>query len=747
MIAFFWLALLLAASPLLAKSIAPTVARYQEDALEVDQLLASGRSSSLPERFLQIAHKNCQGPERQPGICMFNFKCQQQRGKVVGACLDGFLFGACCHLSTDHSMSAAVVSTLQAVGVPAVVNGPAHSSANAGDVDLEVSGPSEPPNVSSDLIGYGSLRVPAAIGGHVVADDANKEATPVLPLVLMFQNESVAATANSGETQKQDESHLESAAASQNNKGSQLWSSDVGLPITALPDNQISLSSAENPTTAGSLLLDQVGQQAMLQPTASSQIEAESSKLPTEPPSAVPNRVPPVRVKGQSNKRPRPKPSTASTKTVEMTSTAAPPPPVENALTTTTSSSVEDGNVAVTESLADQQANLLQFLVSNPPAWVLDEIINGSTLTTWYPLPIAESGSLIDLPSDVVAPSSVAASAAIRPLKRKPVKNRPQSTSKISPTTAPTINQMEDDDGEISESPTTVASITTTDPATTSTVTTRKRKPVFDYVKDCGVRPMAPEARIVGGRRSDYGRWPWQVLIRESTWFGIFSKNKCGGVLISDRHVLTAAHCQPGFLGSLLVVLGEFDLTGHSEPNTPTEKNVKRVVVHRDYVERTFENDLAILELDSPVEFKPYIVPICLPSTSDGDFVGKKAEVTGWGKLSHNGPTPGVLHEVDVPIISNPECHDMFKKAGHEKRILDSFVCAGYSEGKKDSCEGDSGGPLMLERDDGRWSLVGTVSHGIRCAYPNMPGVYMRMTYYRPWIERVTGIGGTQLGR
>lgn len=94
-----------------------------------------------------------------------------------------------------------------------------------------------------------------------------------------------------------------------------------------------------------------------------------------------------------------------------------------------------------------------------------------------------ESGSLIDLPSDVVAPSSVAASAAIRPLKRKPVKNRPQSTSKISPTTAPIINQMEDDDGEISESPTTVASITTTDPATTSTVTTRKRKPVFDYVK------------------------------------------------------------------------------------------------------------------------------------------------------------------------------------------------------------------------------------------------------------------------
>ncbi|XP_057380414.1 serine protease filzig-like [Daphnia carinata] len=748
MIAFFWLWLLLAASPLLAKSIAPT--SYQEDVLEVDQPLASGRSSSLPERFLQIAHKNCQGPERQPGICMFNFECQQQRGKVVGACLDGFLFGACCHLSADHSMNAAVVSALQAVGAPTVVDGPAHSSANEGDVDSEVSGHPEPSNVTSDLIGYGSLRVPAAIGGHDVADDANKDAsTPVLPLVLMFKNDSVAAVATSGETQKEGEGDLESTATSQNNKASQLWTSDVSLPITALADNQIALSSQDNPTTAGSLLADQPVQQVVLQPTASLQIDAQSSKPPAdEPPTPTPatNRVP-VRVKGQSNKRPRPKPSTASTKNVETTSTTA--PSVENVVTTT---SVEVGNVAVTESLADQQANVLQFLVSNPPAWVLDEIINGSTLTTWYPLPIAESGSMIDLGTDVAAPS-VSASPGIRPLKRKPVKNRPQSTSKISPTTAPTVSQMEDDnddgdDGEISESVTTVASITTTtDPPATSTVTTRKRKPVFDYVKDCGVRPMAPEARIVGGRRSDYGRWPWQVLIRESTWFGIFSKNKCGGVLISDRHVLTAAHCQPGFLGSLLVVLGEFDLTGHSEPNTPMEKNVKRVVVHRDYVERTFENDLAILELDSPVEFKPYIVPICLPSTSDGDFVGKKAEVTGWGKLSHNGPTPGVLYEVDVPIISNPECHDMFKKAGHEKRILDSFVCAGYSEGKKDSCEGDSGGPLMYERDDGRWSLVGTVSHGIRCAYPNMPGVYMRMTYYRPWIERVTGIGGTQLGR
>ena len=54
--------------------------------------------------------------------------------------------------------------------------------------------------------------------------------------------------------------------------------------------------------------------------------------------------------------------------------------------------------------------------------------------------------------------------------------------------------------------------------------------------------------------------------------------------------------------------------------------------------------------------------------------------------------------------------------------------------------QGDSGGPLMWQQEDGRWLLMGTVSHGIKCAYPNLPGVYMRMTYYKPWIEKVTGL-------
>ncbi|VVC91435.1 unnamed protein product, partial [Leptidea sinapis] len=97
----------------------------------------------------------------------------------------------------------------------------------------------------------------------------------------------------------------------------------------------------------------------------------------------------------------------------------------------------------------------------------------------------------------------------------------------------------------------------------------------------CGVRPLVKSGRIVGGKNARFGEWPWQVLVRESTWLGLFTKNKCGGVLITSRYVTTAAHCQPGFLASLVAVFGENDISGDVEPRRPVAKNVRRVIVHR----------------------------------------------------------------------------------------------------------------------------------------------------------------------
>ncbi|XP_066262592.1 serine protease filzig isoform X2 [Euwallacea similis] len=260
-----------------------------------------------------------------------------------------------------------------------------------------------------------------------------------------------------------------------------------------------------------------------------------------------------------------------------------------------------------------------------------------------------------------------------------------------------------------------------------------------NYRDQCGVRPLLKTGRIVGGRGAVFGEFPWQVLVRESTWLGLFTKNKCGGVLISDKYVITAAHCQPGFLASLVAVFGEYDISGDLESRKPISRNVKRVIVHRKYDAATFENDLALLELENPVKFDAHIIPVCLPP-DNSDYTKRMATVTGWGRLKYGGGVPSVLQEVQVPIMENHVCQDMFRTAGHSKVILESFLCAGYANGQKDACEGDSGGPLVVQRPDGRYELAGTVSHGIKCAAPYLPGVYMRTTYYKPWITSITGI-------
>lgn len=99
---------------------------------------------------------------------------------------------------------------------------------------------------------------------------------------------------------------------------------------------------------------------------------------------------------------------------------------------------------------------------------------------------------------------------------------------------------------------------------------------------------------------------------------------------------------------------------------------------------------------------------------------------------------PSILQTVRVPIIANTVCQKMFADAGHYKSIRDSFLCAGYPQGGKDTCEGDSGGPLMTSRR-GVWTLIATVSHGIKCAEPNMPGVYMKTFAYLSWIRGIIG--------
>lgn len=159
------------------------------------------------------------------------------------------------------------------------------------------------------------------------------------------------------------------------------------------------------------------------------------------------------------------------------------------------------------------------------------------------------------------------------------------------------------------------------------------------------------------------------------------------------------------------VELGEYDLTGPKEQMATMTRKVKRVVVHRDYKAPTFENDIAILELEKAIDRKPHIVPICMPQLTD-EFEGRTGIVSGWGRLKYGmsfhlplslhskqhyldpcsdcttgGNVPNVLHQVSVPIMNNTKCQTMFTNSGHKKTVRESFLCAGYDEGKKDSCE------------------------------------------------------------
>ncbi|KAK5647141.1 hypothetical protein RI129_002033 [Pyrocoelia pectoralis] len=326
---------------------------------------------------------------------------------------------------------------------------------------------------------------------------------------------------------------------------------------------------------------------------------------------------------------------------------------------------------------------------------------------------------------------------------KRPTK-KPSASTNSKPTTAKKPSTKRPANGSTSKKPS-VSTKKTVPPKRVTTTPPSSYETEFpatssdDYQRYCGIRPLLKTARIVGGKGASFGEFPWQVLVRESTWLGLFTKNKCGGVLVSNRFVMTAAHCQPGFLASLVAVFGEHDISGERESKRSLSRNVKRVIVHRNYDPVTFENDLALLELEHPVLFDEHIVPICLPRDGE-DFTGRMATVTGWGRLKYGGGVPSILQEVQVPIMENQVCQEMFRTAGHTKVILESFLCAGYANGQKDSCEGDSGGPLVLQRLDGRYQLAGTVSHGIKCAAPYLPGVYMRTAYYKPWIESVTGV-------
>ncbi|XP_011863835.1 PREDICTED: trypsin-1-like [Vollenhovia emeryi] len=239
----------------------------------------------------------------------------------------------------------------------------------------------------------------------------------------------------------------------------------------------------------------------------------------------------------------------------------------------------------------------------------------------------------------------------------------------------------------------------------------------FSYA---GVLPLF-DPRIVNGEDAKLGEIPYQISLQTRSE----SFHFCGGSILNNNYVITAAHCVEGEpAGRLKVVAGTIKL---SDPKS--EHEVTKIIVHKDYNARnSWINDIALVKVKTPFKVSSTIGHVPLPPKGHVVKPNDIAVVSGWGDLWSGGPSTDKLQRVNVLIADQEYCKYMYNTTG--SNIYPTHVCAYDPSVEKGSCQGDSGGPLTVGG-----KLVGLVSWARGCASTSYPTVFTRVVSYLDWIK------------